>query len=231
MAIIGIYKITSPTNRVYIGKSLDIESRLKRYKNNQCHSQRKLYHSLCKYGYDRHEISIIHELPSDVCDNFLDVYEILYIQLYKDCGVDLLNIKLGGQGGKNSDETKKAMSIKFSQPEYIKLFSDMMKGKKNSIGHKMSDSQKKILSAANTGRPKTDKQRNVAKSRMMGNTFGCGKTGVNSNTGRKVTCLDNGITYDTIRIAANSLGGNEGKIPQVCRGKLLRTGGLRFQYA
>lgn len=30
--MIGIYKITSPSNRIYIGQSIDIEARWKSYK-------------------------------------------------------------------------------------------------------------------------------------------------------------------------------------------------------
>ena len=31
--LIGIYKITSPSNKIYIGQSLDIDRRFKTYKN------------------------------------------------------------------------------------------------------------------------------------------------------------------------------------------------------
>ena len=48
--MIGIYKITSPNNKVYIGQSVDIEKRLKRYKNLNCKKQSKIYNSLNKYG-------------------------------------------------------------------------------------------------------------------------------------------------------------------------------------
>ena len=231
MKKVGIYKITSPSGKVYIGQSWDIEKRLKVYKNIDCKGQRKLHNSLLKYGYLNHKIEIVHQLPIDVEQDILDNYEILYIFQYSSVGIDLLNIKLGGRGGKNSEETKKILSDKFSQEHYKLYFSSIMKGRKNSLGRKISEQHKLKISAANKNKPKTEKQRIVAKNRMMGNTLGYGKTGANSNTGRKVTCLDNGITYDTIRIAANSLGVNEGKIPQVCRGKLLRTGGLKFKYA
>ena len=56
---IGIYKITSPNNKVYIGQSVDIERRFNEYKNKTTHTQPKLLNSLQKYGISNHIFSII----------------------------------------------------------------------------------------------------------------------------------------------------------------------------
>lgn len=48
--IIGIYKITSPNNRIYIGQSRNIKRRLYRYSRLECKEQPILYRSLLKYG-------------------------------------------------------------------------------------------------------------------------------------------------------------------------------------
>lgn len=51
----GIYKITSPTGRVYVGQSLDIEKRWAGYRvYSGCCKQRRLHQSLKKYGADQH---------------------------------------------------------------------------------------------------------------------------------------------------------------------------------
>ena len=59
----GIYKITSPNNKIYIGQSIDIERRFKQYfsfnKSNK--SQIKLWRSLKKYGCDNHVFEIIEQ--------------------------------------------------------------------------------------------------------------------------------------------------------------------------
>ena len=48
--MIGIYKITSPSNKIYIGQSINIERRFNSYKNlSHCKQQIKLYNSLQKY--------------------------------------------------------------------------------------------------------------------------------------------------------------------------------------
>lgn len=48
--MIGIYKITSPTNKIYIGQSVNIEKRLKSYKDNLPKSQTLLLRSFLKHG-------------------------------------------------------------------------------------------------------------------------------------------------------------------------------------
>ncbi|HEC36627.1 hypothetical protein LCGC14_1312370 [marine sediment metagenome] len=48
--ICGIYKITSPTKKIYIGQSIDINRRKIIYKNILCKLQRKIYNSLKKHG-------------------------------------------------------------------------------------------------------------------------------------------------------------------------------------
>jgi group I intron endonuclease len=107
---VGIYKITSPTGRVYIGQSWDIGNRRCCYKTKPDNGQPKIYNSIRKYGFDNHTFEIIHELPKDVSQDVLDEYEILYITQYKECGFKMLNIKGGGSYGKHSQETKDKIS-------------------------------------------------------------------------------------------------------------------------
>lgn len=59
--ICGIYKITSPTGRIYIGQSEDIPRRFKDYKNIGVglQSQPRIYNSLKKYGFEAHDIKVI----------------------------------------------------------------------------------------------------------------------------------------------------------------------------
>lgn len=59
--MIGIYKITSPTGKMYIGQSIAIEKRLHAYKNLMCRNQVKLYNSLTKYGTDSHVFEVVEE--------------------------------------------------------------------------------------------------------------------------------------------------------------------------
>ncbi len=106
----GIYKITSPTGKVYIGQSVNIKGRLSRYKTNNCKHQVKLHTSIFKHGFKKHSFEVIHELPKDISPVVLTAYEQLYIDLYRGCGVELMNIKEAGSNGKLSIETKRKIS-------------------------------------------------------------------------------------------------------------------------
>lgn len=108
--MVGIYRITSPSNKVYIGQSWELEKRQKRYGRPSVNkNQRKIYISIKKYGWEAHKFEVIHGLPKDVTQEILDRYEVLYWQLHKDCNIEMLNIREPGRGGKNSEETKARM--------------------------------------------------------------------------------------------------------------------------
>ena len=57
--ICGIYKITSPSGRIYIGQAKNLRKRLNSYKGLHCKGQTKLYNSLKKYGWENHQFDII----------------------------------------------------------------------------------------------------------------------------------------------------------------------------
>jgi len=60
--MIGIYKITSPSDKVYIGQSIRLEERIIEYqKQINCSGQPKLFNSILKYGIENHKIEIIEE--------------------------------------------------------------------------------------------------------------------------------------------------------------------------
>lgn len=59
--MIGIYKITSPTNKVYIGQSLNINKRKKEYMRLSIKDQPKIFNSLKKYGWEAHKFEILEE--------------------------------------------------------------------------------------------------------------------------------------------------------------------------
>ena len=60
-----IYMLVSPSNKKYIGQTINIKTRFNRYKNLHCKTQRKLYNALAKYGFDKFKISIIKTVESD----------------------------------------------------------------------------------------------------------------------------------------------------------------------
>ena len=105
--MIGIYKITNPKGKVYIGQSHDVIGRFKTYKRYDCKNQQKLYNSLRKYSHEKHQFEIVEEcLPNEL--NGREIYWVDYFQSTKKG----LNIREGGEGGGlHSEETKKKMSL------------------------------------------------------------------------------------------------------------------------
>lgn len=110
--MIGIYKITSPTGRIYIGQSRCIEKRFSGYlrvnKNN--HTVIRLFRSLKKYGADNHIFEVVEECSIES----LNDRERHWQDFYDVCGINGLNCRLTSSSDKSaiiSDETRKKMSI------------------------------------------------------------------------------------------------------------------------
>lgn len=104
-----IYKITSPSGRVYIGQSIDIEKRFKSYSNLRCKNQRKLYRSFLKYGFDNHDFMIIDFIDS----NFLNERERYWQDYYNsmETGLNCLLTKTSDKSGKMCESTILKKSI------------------------------------------------------------------------------------------------------------------------
>lgn len=118
-----IYRLTSPSGKVYIGQTKNLSERLSSYRNYKCKAQKKLYTSLVKYGFDQHDLYIIHRFPYSVNQNIIDNYEIYSIEMHKMIGLELLNITAGGVGFKGmKPSAKNRLSIlKATQGEAHKL--------------------------------------------------------------------------------------------------------------
>jgi group I intron endonuclease len=108
---IGIYKITNPKGKIYIGKSKQIEHRFNSYKKIQhCSQQKKLYNSLKKYSPKTHVFEILRECTEEQ----LNMLEMEYIKKYNSVEKGL-NLTYGGDGGilsKESEELRRLNSLK-----------------------------------------------------------------------------------------------------------------------
>ena len=134
--VCGIYKITSPTNKIYIGQSTNILFRFGAYKRLNCKKQTYLYNSFLKHGVENHTFEIIEECSIDI----LNEREVYYVELY-----DTFNSKNGLNlmaGGGNiavrSEETKAKIRM-------------ARKGMKPNLGKTHSEETKKRLSILNKG--------------------------------------------------------------------------------
>jgi hypothetical protein len=108
--VCGIYKITSPSGRVYIGQSKDVfRLRVRNYKKETCHSQPLLERSLKKYGWENHTFEIIEECEVEDLNcrerHWQDFYDVL------NGGLNCVLQECGELKYKLSENTKNNISI------------------------------------------------------------------------------------------------------------------------
>lgn len=120
---IGIYKITSPSGKIYIGQSSNIENRKYYYEKLHCTKQIKLYNSIKKYGWDNHTFDIIEECSLKQ----LNEREIYWGQYYDVLGEKGLNLRLGDANGLCSEETKQKIGVTNSRPKPDNFNSNLKK--------------------------------------------------------------------------------------------------------
>ena len=109
----GIYKLTAPNGKCYIGQSIELKERLWVYKGNHCKTQRHLHNAIKKYGWENFKVDILWSTKHpERYRNFnvlLDTLEIAWIRKF-DSVAKGYNLQLGGHRGRNSEETKRLMS-------------------------------------------------------------------------------------------------------------------------
>ena len=133
--MIGIYKITSPSGKVYIGQSVDIEKRIKKYKciyNSR--GQIALNNSFKKYGYENHKFEVVEECDITILNERERYWQDYYNVLKKGLNSKLTTSK--DKSGKLSEATKAKMSKtlkgRIITDEWRKNLSQAGKGRKNS---------------------------------------------------------------------------------------------------
>jgi group I intron endonuclease len=112
--MIGIYKITSPSEKIYIGQAVDIERRKKEYIGLHCKNQTKLYNSLVKYGFSEHIFEVIEECNIEELNvrerHWQDYYKVLE---------EGLNLRLTGTedaSGRQAKDTIEKRAVKNRKP-------------------------------------------------------------------------------------------------------------------
>lgn len=215
--ICGIYKITSPSKKVYIGQSINILRRLKEYKYVRCKEQIYLYRSILKHGWSAHKFEILHHCDKEELNRLEKYYVDLFNSYNSKYG---MNLRDGGGshgkmsieskakmarmriGRKHSEESKKRMSESHKKIVKSKEWCDnISKGKQN-----ISSETKKRIGEASRGRKTFLGKKHSAATKL--------KISI-SNTGRispcRVPIIDTatGIIYSCKREAATAIGMKE----------------------
>lgn len=125
MKISGVYKITSPSGKCYIGQSINIESRFKQHKDEARRGHKnKFYDAMCKYGVDNFTYEILAEdLHTKIERDSVEVY---YISFYNSMN-NGYNMTKGGDGARLVGEAN-GMFGKTHTPEVKQKLSDNRKG-------------------------------------------------------------------------------------------------------
>ena len=151
----GIYKITNHKGSIYIGQAVNIKRRETDYARAGCKSQKKIYSSIKKYGWETHTFEILL-----LCErNELNKYERLLGLQYDVLSRKNLNLNLPADGELPkliSEETKKKLSksCKGLQRRLGAVLSEETKLKiSNTLkGRKLSEEHKLNMSIGLTGR-------------------------------------------------------------------------------
>jgi group I intron endonuclease len=117
--MIGIYKITSPNKRIYIGQSVDIKKRWKQHKYNKLDTI--LHRSFNKYGFNNHIFEVIEQCNIELLNEreryWQDFYNVL------ENGLNSKLTKTDDKSGFISSECKLKLKIskthKKSETEYV----------------------------------------------------------------------------------------------------------------
>lgn len=130
--MVGIYKITNPKGKIYIGQSTNIQNRFKQYKSPHFKKQYKLFYSIEKYGYNSHVFEVLEECSESVLNIRERYWQDFYNVLQE--GLNLHLTKTESKPAKHSEETKQKI-------------------KESLIGRVMTDEHKKRLSIARMALP------------------------------------------------------------------------------
>jgi group I intron endonuclease len=144
--ICGIYKITSPSGKIYIGQSKDIKRRISEHKRNNHNYQPRLHNSITKYGWNNHKIEIIH-----LCDESeLNDLEKSYIKIFNTFNTEHgMNLTEGGNYTKMSNETKDKMKS-------ARKINDFWRGRKHTEESKLKMRDSHIGYTPHLGRKHTE---------------------------------------------------------------------------
>lgn len=155
--LIGIYKITSPSGKIYIGKSKCIRSRFMGYVNmHNVKGQVKLHRSFNKYGVENHVFEVIEECEFEEL-NIRERYWQDYYEVINENGLNCLLTSTNDKPFVFSEETlkKKSEAVKGSKhPNYGKKLSKetIEKMSKNRKGRILTQEHKDKISKTTKGR-------------------------------------------------------------------------------
>ncbi len=253
-----IYKLTSPNGKIYIGQTINITNRHRKYKYNEFKGQTKLWNNCQKYNWN--PIDTFEIIDNWVPIHDLDNREQFWIEHFDSYNTGL-NSDLGGKtrrgfkhteetkeklrlaniGKKHTDETKKKIS------KASKNMSDETKKKigDSSRGKKLTEEHRKKIGEANKGKKLTEEQKLKISEANKGNTKMLGKIHSDETKKKiseskkgiknpkkcvKVICITTGEIFESQTDAASKLNLKQQSISRVCKKERKTYKGLIFMF-
>ena len=226
----GIYKITNNiTGNFYIGQSINIEKRFKEHKRKKLKT--KLSKDFQKYGLNNFTFEIVEIVSVDK----LNEKELFYIENLKpyynskkavvnDC---LRNIskdtiaKLKASGKKHWEEK--------SQEDKEKLIKNNLKGP--ALNHKVSEeTRNKIRKSLLGTKMKDETKQKISNAHKEKFKNGYINKGAILKNQKKVLCVQENKSFNSIKEAAEYYGIDAGSITKVCKGQRKSCKNLIFKY-
>lgn len=211
--MIGIYKIKSPVDRVYIGQSTDIDYRFLCYKRLKCKPQLRIYNSFMKYGVDNHVFEILEECSVDSLNererHWQDFYNVLGKQ-----GLNCLLVSTDSLQRVLSDEMK--LKISNSLTGFRHSEESRAKISKGLIGRPVSEETRRKISESNKNKYRSPETARKISDALKGRKIpkevlkkrGKSQSGANHYKARVIVNTQNGVFYDCITEAAECYGIN-----------------------
>lgn len=211
--MIGIYKITSPSKKIYIGQSIDIERRFETYKKLHCKKQPKLYRSFLKYGVEKHNFEVLEECIKKELNLKEQYYQFLFNCIGKS-GLNCIITSSENISGNLSNETKEKISKSlkgqkrpYMNMEYKKTKEWKEKMSKSMLGKKHSKVTKEKMSKSLLGNKRGINKKMSDKEKLnLKNCFSKiildTQTGV-FYTGTKEASIYNNIPQSTLKSKLN----------------------------
>jgi group I intron endonuclease len=192
----GIYKITSPSNRVYVGQTLNFATRFNKYRLMHCQGQRRLYASFLKYGIGSHKFEVV-----EVCEETtMNERERYYQDLYEVLGPKGLNCKLtpcDQLKGRHSQEVKRKISMAHKGKKATEETRAKMRARV------VSNETMERLRNAQLGKKLSESTKEKMRQRMLGNAYTKGVRPINV---KQVVCTKTGEIYASAVDAAKAVG-------------------------
>ena len=219
---IGIYKLTNPKGKIYIGQSTNIQDRWDKGHKHHIGSGKKLTNSIKKYGWENHKKDVIEEcLVED-----LDSKETYWIDFYDSYKKGLNSTTKGGYSGYRDDEWKRKhhMGLKgrkgYWEGKKNPNHSKWLKENGSGLSYERTQEHKDNLSKKYTGRKLSKETRE----KISRNKTGKGL--------KPIMCIETNQIFNSIKECSEVMGISKGTICSIVKGKYPHTHirGFSFQY-